>query len=48
MTPRKLTSLYEEYKKEFKYRDSVFVALYQFFGIKEKPEDEDIIPEDVI
>lgn len=48
MTPRKLTLLYREYEKEYRYRDSVFVALYQFFGINEKSEDEDSISEDVI
>lgn len=49
MTIRKLLLLYEEYKKEFGYRDRTFVALHQFLGIQEVKSDDDIVPgEDVI
>jgi hypothetical protein len=41
MIPRKIIILYNEYKAEFKYRDMVFMSLFQQFGIKERnPEDE--------
>lgn len=40
-----LILLYREYKKEFGYRDRLFVALHNYYGIRERSEydDEDVI-----
>lgn len=46
MTPRRIMLLYNEYKEEFGYRDRVFVALHQFFGIS-IPDPDNAVPKDV-
>jgi hypothetical protein len=48
MTIRKLLEIFNEYKKYYKYRDAVYMALYQELGIREAEGDNDIIPEGVI
>jgi ribosomal protein L19E len=48
MTIRKLLDIFNEYKKYYKYRDAVYMALYQELGIREAEGDNDIIPEGVI